>query len=669
MEKTALDKLVRGWTNNICLLLIILYITGSFLPLLIRKGEPLQLDLPVWTAVTHVLRTEVLPQQKWFWGILIEREAAGYIAGELYSIPIILPWIISSFLPADMTIKLICLLTGLFLSLGFYYFASRFTKPLYSMLGALLMYVACFEIITDGMWYQPFSIALGLFFWIAFEKYLKQKSMGMWAFSVILLTLVFLSHPVGSLGVILIWGASLVFHMIDKKDANTKSALFKIISMLIISIMLAAPQLVNLFVISNYKKMPIHLYPFKWKAFVGLILNVDLINRWICLLIAMTAALGFFYLAKLNKRVFLATVTIFLVTSLLLSQLLNNLRAGSFFLSGIATFSQRFQYLSLVIFLFWFSMGFSVLEKIGKAKRLAGKSRFNSARMFLPIILITIFSFYLADCFIRIVRSGRQITLGSYRERWEIDQLFEWLNQNIDKEKSRVFLEPTKGTYKWKSDYPAGSPKNCRTHMIALSDIYTSLLHVGGYYYSSSKFAYLYQGDGGSLFGMRNVEEFSEEKLLNDMRLLNCYYIVANSPQVKNFLDDLDSLECLESIGRFKIYAKRNFEPAWAFFEDGTRDGIEIQKKSPTDYLIHVEGRRKKDLIISLAFNKRWKAYCGNRRIPLVSKFALISIPIDSENQMTIHLRYEIEKKIPIAIFCIGLASMVFFARSKLFLK
>jgi len=668
-EKVINDKFLRAKKNKIYPLIITIYITASFLPLLIRKGEPLQLDLPVWTAVTHIVRTEVFPQQKWFWGILMEREAAGFVAGELYSISIILPWIISSFFPADMTIKFICWLTSILLSLGFYYFALRFTKPLFSMFGALLIFVACFEIITDGMWYQPFSIALGLFFWIAFERYLEQKSSWLWAFSVILLTLVFLSHPVGSIGVILIWGVSLAFLLIGKKNLDSKSELIRIASMPILSAMIAAPQLVNLLGISTHKKIPIHFNQFKWKVLVGLILNVNLINKWICLCIAMVAALGFFYLAKSKKRVFLATVIIFVVTSLVLSELINYLRAGSFFLSGMAAFSQRFQYLSLVILLFWCSIGFSFLENLSKSRRLSAKFGLNLAPIILSFVSIVIFSFYLADSFIRIVKSGRQITLGYYSERWEIDQLFKWLNKNIDTGKTRVFFEGTKGTYKWRSDHPPDSPKNCRTNIIALSDIYTSVLHVGGWYYPNSEFAHLYQGDGGSLFGMGNAEEFSEEKLLNDMRLLNCYYVVANSSQVKKFLDSLCSLECLETIGRFKIYAKGNFEPSWAFYEDGSRDGIEIQKRSATEYVVHISGRKRGNLIISLAYNKRWKAYCNNQRIPLISRFALISIPINSEGQMTIHLKYEIEKKISILIFCLGVTLLVFFERSKFFLK
>jgi hypothetical protein len=258
------------------------------------------------------------------------------------------------------------------------------------------------------------------------------------------------------------------------------------------------------------------------------------------------------------------------------------------------------------------------------------------------------------------MNSGRQLTLRTYPQKWEIIGLFNWINRNIDPAKARVFIEDTKGTYKWKNDYPETSRKNYGTHMLALSDIYTRVLHVGGWFYTNNEFSRLYRGDGGALFGMRQSGDYSESKLIENMRLLNCQYIVANSNEVKNFLDKVSLLECIWSIGRFKIYKHKEFNPAWVFFESGIHEGLEIKKKSSTEIFINNTQKREGNLMVSIAFDRRWKAYESGKKIPLSSRAGLIYIPLGNHIANKIQLRYEIPKAISLVIVALGL--LIFFS-------
>lgn len=138
------------------------------------------------------------------------------------------------------------------------------------------------------------------------------------------------------------------------------------------------------------------------------------------------------------------------------------------------------------------------------------------------------------------------------------------------------------------------------------------------------------------------------------MRLLNCRYIVANSQQVKRFLDGVNFLETVQVIGRFKIYEYRELKPAWAFFASGRSGEIRVKKISPTELKIQVANDEKDNLNVSLAYDKRWKAYLFGQEIPIFSQAGLISIPMNRAGPQEVWLKYEIEKRMPTIFVLLG---------------
>lgn len=634
---------------------IILLVTIGFIRMLINKGEPLQVDLPVWTSITHLLRTEVIPDQKWFWGVLFQREEAGMVLGEGYSLALILPWVLSFLVTPALAIKLACWLAALLLSLSFYFLAVTHSKPLFAFLGALYVFSISFYNITDGMWYNQLSIALALWFWLALEQYLKQESDRYWILSIFLFTLTIYCHPIGLFGATVIWASILVHFIILNKGKRNWIFFLKFLSLPVISALLAAPQIIAIFSSSQYAHVSTNLGHFWWKRQLGqYLLNVNLLNKWIQLPLLVFAFFGFIFLWKNRKQIFYTSFVIYLMAISFLLRIFIHLPIKIRLLYQLMKYPDRFQFWTQIIYLFWLTVGLNWLFLLITSK----PARLRHPVSYLVPILSALFLAILLVNGItsvgQIVSSDRQVTLGVYSSRGEIQGLFDWLRDNIDSSKTRVFYEDTNGTYKWTDDYPDPSPFNCSTHILALSDIYTKINHIGGWFGTDSYNCILYRGDGGALFAMRGEQDYSEANLAQNMRLLNCRYLVANSQQVKRFLDGVNFLETIQVIGRFKIYEYRELKPAWAFFASGRSGEIEVEKISPTKFKIQVANDEKDNLIVSLAYNKRWKAYLFGQEIPIFSQAGLISIPMNRAEPQEVWLKYEIEKRMPTIFVLLG---------------
>jgi hypothetical protein len=635
---------------------IILLVTIGFIRMMVNKGEPLQVDLPVWTSITHLLRTEVVPDQKWFWGVLFQREDAGMVLGEGYSLALILPYVLSFLVTPALAIKLACWLAALSLSLAFYFLALQISRPPFSFLGALYVFVMSFYNITDGMWYNQLSIALALWFWLSIKQYLKQESDRYWILSLFLFTLTIYCHPVGLLGAILIWASFFVAFIILNKEKRNRIVLLKFTSIPLISALLAAPQILAIYSSSQYARISTDLGHFWWKRQLGqYLLNVNLLNKWIQLPLLVIAFFGFIFLWKNKKRTFFVSLTIYLAAVSILLRVFIHLPMKIRSLYQLMSYPDRFQFWTQIIYLFWLTAGLNWLFLLITSK----PARPRRPLSYLVPILFVSFLIVLTLNGLRnlgqIVASGRQITLDVYSSRGEIQGLFDWLKNNIDSSKTRVFYEDTNGTYKWTDDYPDPSPFNCSTHILALSDIYTKINHIGGWFGTDGYTCYLYRGDGGALFAMKREQDYSEVNLARNMRLLNCRYLVANSQQVKRFLDQVKFLETIQVIGRFKVYEYRELEPAWAFSANGRSTEIKVEKISPTKFKIQVANEEKDNLVVSLAYDKRWKAYLRGQEIPISSQAGLISIPINNAGPQEVWLKYKIEKRIPIIFVLLGL--------------
>jgi hypothetical protein len=497
------------------------------------------------------------------------------------------------------------------------------------------------------MWYNQLSIALALWFWLTLEQYLKRGLDRYWILAFCLFALTIYCHPLGLFGEILIWVSFLIYFIIRNKGRRNWIAFVKLLSIPVISLMLAAPQIFAILSSSQYSSVDTNMAHFSWKEQIGYLLNLNLVNKWIQLALLVFAFYGFIFLWKNRKQMFFTSLVIYLMAISFLLRLFIHMPIKIRLLFQLMEYPDRFQYWSQFIYLFWLSVALSFLFTPIRAK---AAQRRRAISQLVPILSAFFLIVLLVNGIKRvgqIVSSDRQVTLGVYSHKGEIQGLFDWLRNNIDTSKTRVFFEDTNGTYKWKDDYPEDSPLNCSTHILALSDIYTKINHIGGWFGTDSYNCRLYRGDGGFLFAMREEKDYSEANLAQNMRLLNCRYLVANSQQVKKFLGNVNFLKIIQVVGRFNIYEYGELNPAWAFFASGRTGEIKANKISPTKLKIQVTCREREKLIVSLAYDRRWKAYLYGQKIPIFSEAGLISIPLNRVEPQEVWLKYEIAKRMP----------------------
>ena len=67
----------RARWRHLPLALLLLLTAALFFPLLRNPGPPVGLDLPAWTAIGHLLETQVIADQGWFVGTLLPSVGAG----------------------------------------------------------------------------------------------------------------------------------------------------------------------------------------------------------------------------------------------------------------------------------------------------------------------------------------------------------------------------------------------------------------------------------------------------------------------------------------------------------------------------------------------------------------------------------------------------------------
>ncbi|RMD96737.1 MAG: hypothetical protein D6814_10850, partial [Calditrichaeota bacterium] len=295
-------------------------------------------------------------------------------------------------------------------------------------------------------------------------------------------------------------------------------------------------------------------------------------------------------------------------------------------------FADRFQYLLQGLYLLLAMLTLDELLSFA----LAGSHRPAVLRAGVSVLLLWMLwvGFRFANLEIQNMHHSEKFkTLMTYEDKSELLNLWDWLSQNVDARQTRVYFESTFFTYKWSNEFPEPSIWNRKTHVLALTSYYTPLRQVGGYCGFTSSFAQNYnRGVGGFLFGefeppglpqdqgidkMRALGilagnhaalRLTPEIISQKMQYLNTQYLIANSPGVKRYLDRIEFLQPVQTIGRFKIYQNVRLTPAWAFkLKD--RQAIACEKRSSNHYVLQADGQQGEAVLLSLAYHPRWKAY------------------------------------------------------------
>jgi hypothetical protein len=190
--------------------------------------------------------------------------------------------------------------------------------------------------------------------------------------------------------------------------------------------------------------------------------------------------------------------------------------------------------------------------------------------------------------------------------------------------------------------------------------MYTGVSQINGWCGYTHYFAREHEcGMGGCLFG-HGLEggKLSDDSMRDEMKLLNCRYVIVHTEAAKHRLAQAAFLKKVERIGQFDIYENSEFTPAWAY-KLYTGEAVSMKKDTPAAYELHVQGKQNERIHISLAGNANWKAYFEGKEIHIDDHRALmqISLPVDGDQIIT--LKYVINKRKPVIMVCLGTIGMI----------
>ena len=251
----------------------------------------------------------------------------------------------------------------------------------------------------------------------------------------------------------------------------------------------------------------------------------------------------------------------------------------------------------------------------------------------------------------RIWSEKNQITLKKFEKKEEISSLWSWLSKYVNTEETRVYFEDTA------LSYPLDSKMH--VHALALTSIATDIKQIGGWSGFVGDFGRQYNiGQGGFLFGRKSAAQISEKLIADNLKLLNCKYIVVHSEELVNLLENTSILQKAARIGDFHIFEYADMVSAWAY-RVASQEQDTLIKKSPTQYILMSNGNNNDKIQISLAYNSKWKAYYNGTEIPIVNHKALMQIKLPVSGSQMIELKYVINKKTPIIVLLSGLVCLV----------
>ena len=367
-------------------LLISFYLIIVFFPAFYSQGPLLQTDQPLWTTVAYLMRSDIFPDQGWFWNVIFDQGGAGQTMGKIYSIPLILPWLFTSFFSAATAIKLATFVSSLLFLLTFYYVAKLFVLDGYALLCTLLILTLMFDNIVSGMWYNYFALGCGLSFWLCCHHFLKDRSRTAFICGTFSFTLGFYAHPVG----IVLCAAVLLAYLIVVvvSDDSRKFIIFScFLCMFCSGILLAFPQVQAILgldagsyllssgqAIHHPPKITGVLETFRRLFFVRvwggiteskinlLVILINIIAVWVLVF------LGIYSLGvdKDHKKT-IPLCCLFVITAILVSRIYNFLNIDIGVLRSLSIFYDRFQLLSQIYLVLFAGIGLQFLARcIGK---------------------------------------------------------------------------------------------------------------------------------------------------------------------------------------------------------------------------------------------------------------------------------------------------------------
>ena len=673
--------------NAIFPILLCIYLAYLLWPAFMDETSLIRTDQPMWTSFTHLLKHEIFPDQKWFWGIITDRENAGLSMGHSYSLNIILLWILSHVFNPATSVKIILFISLLSLTISVYFVSSKLTDPLLAIIPALLIIPIIFPLAARGMAYSHLSLSFALFFWLSSLKFLKTFGSKDWLISVLLVTFAVYAHPVGSITCMAIWAALIFSTVINKSHKPLRKVTLLYFFIPFLSIILAAPQTYSLFFTGSRKISQSKQYSQSNEVIQRNSLKVDgpkkrpTLSRSLNfdtylqeygikgkIFILFFSVVGLVAIIKKENDLKLPLLAIYLTGFLLASRLLILFPVQISFFQILTKYYWRFELLLKIVFVILAGVGLKFFYDYFFLTCDKRKKMSVPAKVFFLFVLVL--AFFICGRNLnknRIWSEKHLVTFEKFENKRDVEALWHWLSNNVNAEEYRVYFEDT-----WLS-YPLNIKLDRRhidllnsevyNHVLALTSIATDIKQIGGWSGFSSSFGQRYnQGKGGRLFGQKSVKDISEELVANNLKSLNCKYIVVHSEEIIDLLENISILQKSAIIGDFHIFEYSDMVPAWAYKVE-SQESSTLIKRSPTHYILMSNGNSNDRIQISLAYHNYWKAYYNNAEIPIINHKALMQIRLPDKGSQVIELKYIIDKKEPIIFLSLGLVCLLYCIR------
>ncbi len=649
------------------------------LPVFFHAGPLLQTDQPVWTVVAHQLKTEVVRDQKWFWGIVFDQENAGQVLGTSYSLNLILLWLFAKWFEAEAAVKLATVISALVLTLGMYAAARVLLPPVLAAGAAFIVFASVSAHLLEGTWYNHLAIGLALACWYFLTRYFVRPSAIRWAAGVLTFSLSIYAHPIGAIGAGLAWLGNLPApgRRFCQWRRNVAARFYLAIPL--VALLLASPQV--LAVLSGNGATPytfeITPYP-NWRQ-LELLLNVNLVPRELQMSILLLAVPGLFLLLRFPHRQRRAILLLFGVSGFLVFRGLARIPLPFSAFDALTNFADRFQFWLQIVYVLLAGL---TLNTVWDRLRLGRYSRTLTLILAVVFLLTAWQGGGLLRHQIALLRAAEGwTTLGQAKKRNELQALWRWLKTHHNSRQGRVYFEDTYLAYDW-DDKQAPFPNwKRRSHLLALAGLYADVKQIGGWCNFTTGFAQHYnRGVSGLLVGKYYAPDSlsrtrieillrygalnrqhgylpaRDSLLITDLHRLNVSKIVVYSTGWKTYLNQSPAFERQAEIGEFAIFSLTNPPPGWAIrLSDGKAQNL-IRRASHR-FVLEADGKRGEPILVSLAYNERWQARWHGQKVPLHPSHDLLLLYLPQEGRQSIELEFRIRRKYPLVGMVVGLSA------------
>jgi hypothetical protein len=634
-------------------LILLLALLALSWPVFVEKGVIVQCDYPSWASVVNMFGAEVLPQCRWCWAVPFRRLNAGEILGQPYSLSMIIPWLLMRVMSLEWALKSTVVAAYLTLGFGLYLFAAPKSNRFAACLAGCLCVLENLSHIDQGMWYNSFSIGLAFLFLASLERFGQNHRVRHWLAAVVLLALAIYTHPLGTLMAASGWLGLSARQFIAGRQAGTTTFL-AVLGTPLLAAGLAFPQIVGMVVgspLSGASRIACHCNPF------GL--------QWRGLIIAILAGgLYGLYRAALRRDRALWVIVPPLLTGYVVYWNLPAAVPFDFPLKqGLVGFAERFRLVASAMVLVLFAVGLAGM--MTEFRPVAGTRERRIASLmsgYIWIIIVATVLFGLKQMLVH--QPVMLISERALADREDFVALCRWLDDNVEHEAERVYVEDT---YRRRRDFPL-YPANrltrsalrvvraqpaFETHYMSLVSLYTRCHQVNGFPVYQNRFSERYCGNGRRLFHTE-LKDLTARTVRERLWALNCRHVVAFSDSMREFLTSLGFLQCACRFGRFCVFTWSEMPPHYAWSDGPPRQVIPLTRVSNVLYKIDLGETDAARINVSLQYHANWRAYHDGREVSVRPWEALMRIEPPSGARGTLLLRYQIDRKRPLAAVAAG---------------